>query len=109
MKSMPRNVPASVRARLLNFSRSRQEDFNGTLIRYVSDDRESILTDIADICSVEAPSDGLAFDAPLATIDDIRENNRYHGVRIKVPVRLGNARVILQIDMGFGDAVHPAP
>ena len=155
MKSEPRNVPASIRARLLNLSKARQEDFNGTLIRYVSerflyrlgkaeccdsyvlkgamlltvtlddlryrptrdidvlrngtDDRQSILGDISDICSVEAPSDGLVFDASSATLEDIRENNRYHGVRIEIPVRLGNARVTLQIDMGFGDAVYPAP
>lgn len=30
-------------------------------------------------------------------------------MRIKVSVTLGSARVVLQIDMGFGDAVYPAP
>ena len=30
-------------------------------------------------------------------------------MRIRVPVRLGNAKMTLQLDMGFGDAVYPAP
>ncbi|MFW5835942.1 MAG: nucleotidyl transferase AbiEii/AbiGii toxin family protein, partial [bacterium] len=42
-------------------------------------------------------------------LEKIRERNRHRGMRIKVPVTLGSARVVLQIDMGFGDAVYPAP
>ncbi|MBI2807530.1 MAG: nucleotidyl transferase AbiEii/AbiGii toxin family protein [Planctomycetes bacterium] len=30
-------------------------------------------------------------------------------MRITCPVRLGNARLQLQIDVGFGDAITPAP
>ena len=79
------------------------------MLRNGADDRQSILADVAEICSIDEESDGLVFDASSATLEEIRENNRYHGVRIKVPVRLGAAKVTLQIDIGFGDAVYPAP
>lgn len=37
MKSLTKNIPASVRARLLNLSRDRKEDFNLTLSRFASE------------------------------------------------------------------------
>ena len=37
LSSRPRNIAASVRARLLNLSRERGEDFNYVLIRYVQE------------------------------------------------------------------------
>ena len=155
MKSLPKNVPASVRARLLNLSRDREEDFNLTLSRFASErflyrlgkseyrkkyvlkgamlltslledvryrptrdidllregtgERESIITDISAVCTIDDLSDGLVFDISKATFEDIRENNRYHGLRAKIPVLLGSARIPLQIDIGLGDAVHPPP
>jgi hypothetical protein len=155
MTSDKRNVPESIRARLLNLSRDRNEDFSLTLSRYVAErflyrlgqsayrerhvlkgamlltvalrdlryrptrdvdvlrngasDRESIRADIAAICSVDGGPDGLRFDTSQLILGEIRERNRYRGMRIKVPATLGSARVTLQIDMGFGDAVYPAP
>jgi hypothetical protein len=60
---------------------------------------------IGEIC--EAPvEDGLVFDLPGMTGRRIREDALYEGVRVKVPVSLDGARVQLQIDVGFGDAVE---
>lgn len=65
--------------------------------------------DISAICAVNGGPDGLRFDASQLILEEIRERNRYRGMRIKVPATLGSARLTLQIDMGFGDAVYPAP
>ncbi len=61
------------------------------------------------ICTVVFTDDGLTFDPADITADRIKEDHEYEGVRVTCPVRLGNARLRLQIDVGFGDAVTPAP
>ena len=39
----------------------------------------------------------------------IREDQRYGGVRVIVPVSLAGAKVTVQIDIGFGDSITPEP
>ncbi len=39
----------------------------------------------------------------------IKEDQEYEGVRLRLEARIGNARVPIQIDVGFGDAITPAP
>lgn len=53
--------------------------------------------------------DGLEFDDHGISISEIREAQDYPGKRIKLSAHLGNARLNLQIDVGFGDAVTPEP
>ena len=53
--------------------------------------------------------DGLEFDDHGISIVEIREAQDYPGKRIKLPAGLGNTRLNLQIDVGFGDAVTPEP
>jgi predicted nucleotidyltransferase component of viral defense system len=62
-----------------------------------------------EICSIDVENDGIVFDTDRISIAPIRENQEYQGQRIKLPVSLGNAKIRLQIDIGFGDAVKPAP
>lgn len=61
-----------------------------------------------EICQIESP-DGLEF--PLETLQGslIREGEVYQGVRITFTAMLAKARIPLQIDVGFGDAVTPKP
>lgn len=59
---------------------------------------------IREICGVQM-DDGLIFDLPAIAGKRIREDAQYEGVRIKAPANLDGARVQLQIDIGFGDAV----
>jgi hypothetical protein len=40
---------------------------------------------------------------------EIRKSTGYGGVRINTPATLDAARIALQIDIGFGDAVTPGP
>jgi predicted nucleotidyltransferase component of viral defense system len=63
----------------------------------------------ADICRTEVEPDGLIFDAQRIAVSGIRENQEYEGLRVKLAAFLGNARIPLQIDIAFGDAVTPNP
>ncbi len=62
-----------------------------------------------DACDAVFDDDGLRFDADSIRTDDIRDDQEYFGIRIHLSAFLGNARIPLQIDVGFGDALTPAP
>ena len=53
--------------------------------------------------------DGLTFLIESVLADAIRNRQEYGGVRVRLVARLGTARVPLQVDVGFGVAVTPAP
>jgi hypothetical protein len=53
--------------------------------------------------------DAVIFDDASVRIDAIRAEDEYAGVRGVLTSRCGSARLPLQIDMGVGDAVWPAP
>lgn len=53
--------------------------------------------------------DGLIFDPDAVTGERIAEDAGYAGVRVRLLGMLGNARINIQVDVGFGDVVHPAP
>ena len=61
-----------------------------------------------DVCAVDGGPDGLAFDPASVVIEAIREDQEYDGQRAIIRVTLGQARIDLQVDVGFGDAVTPA-
>jgi hypothetical protein len=54
-------------------------------------------------------ADGLVFDKETLQVEAIRETAVYSGLRVFLQANLGNARVPVQIDIGFGDAVFPQP
>jgi hypothetical protein len=62
-----------------------------------------------EICDIEVENDGLTFDAATITAERIDENADYEGIRIKFIGHLENARIPIQIDLGFGDIITPAP
>lgn len=62
-----------------------------------------------DCCQVEVEEDGLLFDPDTVAGEEIREEQAYKGVRIKFQGKLGNAKIPMQIDIGFGDVVSPSP
>lgn len=150
----PRNIAASVRQRLTNVSRERNEDFQFVLTRYglerllyrlsiskhaaqfilkgaalfqlwtgqphrstrdldllghgaPSPDR--LQTIFSEVCSLTVEDDGLVFSPETIHAEQIKEDAEYHGIRLRIECRLENARLALQIDIGFGDAVTPEP
>jgi hypothetical protein len=70
---------------------------------------EALLRIVGEIIRTPVEPDGLEFDGQNISISPIREAQDYPGKRVKLPVRLDNASYILQIDIGFGDAVTPEP
>jgi len=53
-------------------------------------------------------ADGITFDESTITASRIREDAEYEGVRVTLSAHLAGARIPLQVDIGFGDAVTPA-
>jgi len=62
-----------------------------------------------DICSLTVDDDGLTFLTDAIQAEQIKEDDEYQGIRLRIEARLGNARIPLQIDIGFGDAITPEP
>lgn len=149
----PRNLPASVRQRLLNLARERGEDFNFLLTAYGMERlmyrlgqspyrRDFVLKGamlfrawsgatyrptrdldllgrgeaavarlvriFEEVWQAAVPADGLELEAGSIRGEEIREAQEYGGIRIRMTALLGNARISLQVDVGFGDAVTPA-
>lgn len=152
--STPKNLAASVKARLLALARSRGETFNDLLTRYGierllyrlgrskhadrfllkgamlfvlwedrmprptrdvdllafgSTDAEDVVARFREIVRTEVEPDGLEFDADAVSAEELRDDEAYRGLRVKLIARLGKADIPLQIDLGTGDAVTPGP
>jgi hypothetical protein len=61
------------------------------------------------ICNMKVEDDGINYAAATVTCTEIRERNMYRGIRVKLIATLAGAKLRLQIDIGFGDAVVPEP
>jgi hypothetical protein len=53
--------------------------------------------------------DGIVFDPESVHAESIREDNVYGGIRIRLMGKIGSVEIPVQIDVGVGDAVTPAP
>lgn len=73
-----------------------------------STDHTALRKFVEDCAAIEV-GDGMVFDAASISLHDIAQDADYHGVRIRFVAFLGNARVRMQIDVGFGDKVTPRP
>jgi hypothetical protein len=73
-----------------------------------SDDIGSVEIVFRDICQIMV-DDGIEFDSQSIKGMEIRKEAGYGGVRIEMIAKLDGARIVLQIDVGFGDAVTPGP
>lgn len=62
-----------------------------------------------DVCALSVEDDGLEFSRDGIEIEEIREAEVYQGLRVKIPGRLGNTRLNVSVDVGFGDAIVPDP
>lgn len=69
---------------------------------------EEVEKTIRAICAV-VEEDGLVFDGGSVAGERIKEDDEYEGVRVKLSATLAGARIPMQIDIGFGDAVYPEP
>ena len=62
-----------------------------------------------DICHTSVVDDGVRFDPESVQTQDIRDDQEYDGIRVRLLGFLGRARLAVQIDVGLGDALVPAP
>jgi hypothetical protein len=62
-----------------------------------------------ELCTMETEPDGLRFDPDSVAAEQITEDADYEGVRVKFTAYLEHAKIPIQIDIGFGDAITPAP
>jgi predicted nucleotidyltransferase component of viral defense system len=154
MPREPRNIGASVRARLLDRARAERSDFQILLTRYAlerllyrlsvsahrerfilkgamlfvtwvadpfrptrdldllgygDNDVEAIADTFRSICAEPVADDGVVFDHAGLQAAPIREEVEYGGVRVRTTATIAGARIPIQVDIGFGDAVTPAP
>jgi hypothetical protein len=79
------------------------------LLRQGEGSFDAIRADLQAICAMPVDPDGIEFDADAIRIEAIRAEDEYAGTRAALPARCGSARLPLQIDMGLGDSVWPAP
>jgi hypothetical protein len=79
------------------------------LLRLGDGSFEAIRQDLMTICAVPVDPDAVDFDVADLRIESIRPEDEYAGTRATLLARCGSARLLLQIDMGLGDSVWPAP
>ena len=70
---------------------------------------EAIREDLRAILATPAPPDAVDFDGEHIHVEAIRAEAEYAGTRATVPAQCGSACLSIQIDMGLGDSVWPAP
>lgn len=154
MSQAPKNVAISVRDRLVARARSRRENAQLLMTRYVIErllyrlsrspyrDRfilkgamlfslwadapyratgdldllgagenapDKLASVFQEILAVEVEDDGILFRPDTLTAAAARVEDEYAGVRIDFLAELAGARLPMHIDIGYGDAVTPAP
>jgi len=62
-----------------------------------------------ELCQISCPDDGIIFMADTVKAMPIREEQEYGGIRVTLSGMLHQASIPLQVDIGFGDVVTPAP
>src|SRR5208282_4310101 len=59
-----------------------------------------------EILAIEC-DDGIVFDLDGLVVEPIRQETEYGGLRVETTAHIAGARVKIQIDLGFGDAITP--
>ena len=85
---------------------TRDADFLG----FSDADPECCATVLREIAAMDVSAhDGLVFDAASVRATEIRKDAGYPGVRVTMRAALDGARIPVQCDIGFGDAITPEP
>ena len=118
---MSRNLADSIRARLKRHADAAKQDFNLTsrtydlprrptrdadLLGFGPDDIDSAAATLREICQILV-DDGIELDPASVKATVIRNEAGDGGVRVDLQAKLDGARIVQQVDIGFGDAVTP--
>ena len=79
------------------------------LLAFGAADAEAVPALIAEVCQVSCVEDGLTFNLSTLDVEPIRPDEEYPGIRARFWASLRGARIRMQVDVGFGDAVSPSP
>lgn len=78
------------------------------LLGFGDNDLAYIKQTFSKICSISA-DDGINFLSESVTVDTIKKDGGYTGARVELFGELAKAKIKIQIDIGYGDAVTPGP
>lgn len=78
------------------------------LLGFGDNDPAAIAAMFREICALPS-EDGIEFDLNSIAAASIAEEKVYAGVRVTMRAELAGARIPVQVDIGFGDAVTPEP
>ena len=81
---------------------------DGDLLAHGDQSLQHLADTILEAATLDLP-DGLAYDLNSLVIEEIREGNAYAGLRARIQANLAGARLRVQLDVAFGDAVVPPP
>lgn len=70
---------------------------------------QSLAKIFAEICSADVEPDAMTYFADTIHVEPIRFDDDYGGRRVTLVATMGAARLRVQVDVGIGDAVVPAP
>ena len=70
---------------------------------------EALVAILRECTAHKVDDDGMQYDPASITTEAITPDADYKGWRIRFGASLGNARVTMQVDVGIGDVVYPAP
>jgi len=79
------------------------------LLGFGEDTPDAVAAAVRTIMTTQVPDDGMTFNPASTLAAKIRDEQEYGGIRAKFGAKLGNARIALQVDVGFGDSVTPQP
>ena len=78
------------------------------LLGRIENSIENITEVTREICQQEVEPDGIVFDVTNIDAEHIAEDADYEGIRIRFRGSLDTARIVMQLDIGFGDTVFPS-
>ncbi|HAU0968303.1 TPA: nucleotidyl transferase AbiEii/AbiGii toxin family protein [Legionella pneumophila] len=78
------------------------------LLGFGDNDLAYIKQTFSEICSISA-DDGISFLSESVTADTIKKDGGYTGARVELFGELAKAKIKIQVDIGYGDAVTPGP
>jgi len=64
---------------------------------------------VEEICGLAVEQDGVEFREETIEIQRIKEDAEYEGTRVRLTATVSKARLVVQIDIGFGDSIVPRP
>jgi hypothetical protein len=79
------------------------------LLGKIDNSLDMMVAVVKDTCEITVESDGIVFHKDTVTAVRITEDADYRGARVMLRGNLGNTRIFIQVEIGFGDVIIPGP